>query len=79
VTHLVSTATFDGSQVRAEVRPENIPPAHPLSTLAGSDKGVVFSGRSIGRVVVTGGCSHPRGAAAAAFGDMLGAIEDRNL
>lgn len=77
VTHLVSTATFDGSEARAEVRPQNIPPTHPLSTLAGSDKGVVFTGRSIGRVVVTGGRSHPRGAAAAAFGDMLGAIEDR--
>ena len=78
VTQLLSTATFDGLQVRAEVRPENIPAAHPLSTLEGSDKGVVFTGRSIGQVVVTGGRSHPRGAAAAAFGDMLAAIDDRN-
>jgi homoserine dehydrogenase len=78
VTHLLSTATFDGSQVRAEVRPEKIPAAHPLSTLEGSDKGVVFTGRSIGQVVIAGGRSHPRGAAAAAFGDMLAAIEDRN-
>ena len=77
VTHLISTATFDGSQVTAEVRPEKLPGGHPLSTLAGSDKGVVFTGPSIGRVVLTGGRSHPRGAAAAAFGDMLEAIEER--
>jgi homoserine dehydrogenase len=32
VTHLLSTAAFDGSSVRAEVRPEKLPPAHPLST-----------------------------------------------
>ena len=79
VTHLMSTATFDGSQVTAEVRPEKLPDGHPLSTLAGSDKGVVFTGPSIGRVVLTGGRSHPRGAAAAAFGDMLEAIEERKL
>jgi homoserine dehydrogenase len=77
VTHLMSTASFDGSEVRAEVRPEKLPPAHPLSSLKGSDKGVVFTGGSIGRVVVTGGRSHPRGAAAAAFGDMLAAIGDQ--
>jgi homoserine dehydrogenase len=79
MTHLVSAATFDGSQVHAEVRPKNIPRDHPLSTLDGSDKGVVFTGRSIGRVAVLGGRSHPRGAAAAAFGDMLDAIEERKL
>lgn len=75
--HLLASATFDGSEVRARVRPEVLPSDHPLSGLTGSDKGVVIRGPSIGTVTVTGGRSHPRGAAAAAFGDMMAAIDSR--
>lgn len=44
---------------------------HPLGALKGRDKGVVFEGPAIGRVLVAGGRSHPRGAAAAVLGDIL--------
>lgn len=44
---------------------------HPLAALKGRDKGIVFEGPAIGRVLVAGGRSHPQGAAAAVLGDVV--------
>jgi homoserine dehydrogenase len=68
---LVGRAQRRGDEVTARVGPEVLDPGHPLSALRGRDKGVVFRGWAIGEVVVTGGRSHPGGAAAAALGDVL--------
>jgi len=68
---LVGRAQRRGDEVTARVEPEVLDPGHPLSALRGRDKGVVFRGQAIGEVVVTGGRSHPSGAAAAALGDVL--------
>jgi homoserine dehydrogenase len=59
----------DGFTLRVE--PRRIEPSHPLDALRGRDKGIVFRGPAIGDVVVTGGRSHPRGAAASVIGDVL--------
>jgi homoserine dehydrogenase len=68
---LVGRAQRRGDEVAARVEPEVLDPGHPLTALRGRDKGVVFRGEAIGEVVVTGGRSHPGGAAAAALGDVL--------
>lgn len=68
---LVGRAQRRDGEVSARVGPEVLDPGHPLSALRGRDKGVVFRGEAIGEVVVTGGRSHPEGAAAAALGDVL--------
>ncbi|HJQ72766.1 MAG TPA: hypothetical protein VJ887_05080 [Actinomycetota bacterium] len=68
---LVGRAQRRGDKVVARVGPEVLDPGHPLSALRERDKGVVFRGEAIGAVVVTGGRSHPGGAAAAALGDVL--------
>jgi homoserine dehydrogenase len=65
---LVGSARRDGELV---VEPRRFAPDHPLSGLRGRDKGVVFLGPSVGQVMVAGGRSHPRGAAAAVLGDVL--------
>lgn len=57
--------------VHLRVGPREIEMGHALGGLQGRDKGIVFYGRSIGQVVVSGGRSHPRGAAASVIGDVL--------
>jgi homoserine dehydrogenase len=66
--HLVGSARRDGDLV---VEPRRLTPDHPLSSLTGRDKGVVFFGPAVGQVLVAGGRSHPTGAAAAVLGDIL--------
>jgi homoserine dehydrogenase len=68
---LVGRAVREGEDVELEVGPSLIDREHPLALLRGSDKGVVFSGATIGRVVVSGGRSAPRSAAAAVLADIL--------
>jgi homoserine dehydrogenase len=65
---LVGRARRGGELV---VEPRRFAPDHPLSGLRGRDKGIVFLGPSVGQILVTGGRSHPRGAAAAVLGDVL--------
>ena len=57
-----------------EVGPEDLALEDPLSALKGRDKGIIFQGNEIGTVVLTGGRSHPRGAAAALLSDLLEAV-----
>jgi homoserine dehydrogenase len=68
---LVGRAERTAGGVCARVGVLRLEDDHPLARLRGSEKGVVFRGPGIGEVVVTGGRSHPRGAAGAAFGDVL--------
>jgi homoserine dehydrogenase len=73
---LVGRAERTGDGVRASVAPVRLAADHPLAHLRGSEKGVVFRGLHTGEVLVAGGRSHPRGAAAAALGDVLELLED---
>jgi homoserine dehydrogenase len=72
---LVGRAERGPDGVRASVAPVRLEPDHPLARLRGSEKGVVFRGAHTGEVLVAGGRSHPRGAAAAALGDVLELLE----
>lgn len=65
---LVGRAEREG---KLAVAPVLLAEDHLLAVLRGRNKGVVFEGPAIGRVVVTGGRSHPTGAAAAVLGDIL--------
>jgi homoserine dehydrogenase len=71
IVRLLGRAERTPDGVRARVGPLRLDDHHPLARLRGSEKGVVYRGPGIGEVVVTGGRSHPRGAAGAAFGDVL--------
>ncbi len=74
---LVGRAERRPGGVDARVSPVRLEPDHPLARLRGAEKGVVFRGLDTGEVLVAGGRSHPRGAAAAAMGDVLELMEDR--
>lgn len=63
--------------IRLSVEPRVLGLHHPLRHLEQRAKGIVFHGPSIGSVIVTGGRSHPRGAAAAVVGDVLELAERR--
>jgi homoserine dehydrogenase len=73
---LVARARRAGDGVEARVGPLRLELDHPLARLRGSEKGVVFRGPVIGEVLVAGGRSHPRAAAAAALGDVLEIVEE---
>ena len=68
---VVAEARVVGDTCKVEVGPEELGPHDPLSVLQGRDKGIVFEGPAIGMVTLSGGRSHPRGAAAAVLGDLL--------
>jgi homoserine dehydrogenase len=55
-----------------KVAPEVIEPSHPLYGVDGTNKGVAFFTDSMGTLVLTGGKSDPRGAAAALLRDLIG-------
>lgn len=74
---LVGRAERRPGGVHARVTPVRLDADHPLSRLRGAEKGVVFRGGDIGEVLVAGGRSHPRGAAAAALGDVLELTAER--
>jgi homoserine dehydrogenase len=67
-TRVVGRARREGGQV---VEPVLLAADHPLAALKGREKGVVFFGPAIGQVIVAGGRSHAKGAAAAVLGDVL--------
>ncbi|MGH2826366.1 MAG: homoserine dehydrogenase [Actinomycetota bacterium] len=71
---LTARARLVSGRCAIEVGPEELGPEDPLAALKGRDKGMVFQGPSIGTVALTGGRSHPRGAAAAVLSDLLEAI-----
>jgi homoserine dehydrogenase len=71
---LTARAHLVGDTCAIEVGPEELSPEDPLAALRGRDKGIVFQGDAIGSVALTGGRSHPRGAAAAVLSDLLEAI-----
>lgn len=73
---LVGRAERGPDGVRASVAPVRLAADHPLARLRGGEKGVVFRGTDTGEVLVAGGRSHPRGAAAAALGDVLELVEE---
>lgn len=75
--HLIGAAQRTNGAVVAEVRPRAVGADHPLAGLAPAEKGVVFDGPGIGRVLVSGGRSAPRGAASAVLGDVLRLAEAR--
>jgi homoserine dehydrogenase len=68
---LVGSGARRGDNVSLEVAPKTLPQDHPLASLKGLEKGIVFFGDSIGRVVISGGRSSPDGAAATLLGDTL--------
>jgi homoserine dehydrogenase len=67
-TRLVGRARREGTLV---VEPMLLTADHPLVTLKEREKGVVFFSPAIGQVMVAGGRSHAKGAAAAVLGDVL--------
>ena len=73
---LVGSARRADDGVDARVGPLRLDGDHPLAGLRGSEKGVVFRGPVVGDVLVSGGRSHPRAAAAAALGDVLEFVEE---
>lgn len=72
---LIGRATREGGVVNVDVGPSPLGTEHPLASLRGSEKGVVFRGPTIGHVVVSGGRSSPRGAAAAVLGDVVELVQ----
>jgi homoserine dehydrogenase len=72
---LVGSGARKGDDVSLEVAPKPLPQDHPLASLKGLEKGIIFFGDSIGRVVTSGGRSNPAGAAAAVLGDTLEIME----
>lgn len=71
LVRIVGRASRSPEGVTADVGPVSLGADHPLGTLSGPEKGVVFSGPAIGTVTIQGGRSHPRGAAAALLADAL--------
>jgi homoserine dehydrogenase len=68
---MTARAQLVGDTCPIEVGPEELAPEDPLAALKGRDKGIVFQGHAIGTVALTGGRSHPRGAAAAVLSDLV--------
>lgn len=68
---VVAEARVVGDTCNINVRPEGLRSHDPLGLLQGRDKGLVLEGPAIGTVTLSGGRSHPRGAAAAVLGDLL--------
>lgn len=68
---LLASVILKNEHLSLEVRPRNIPPSNPLYYVNGSNKGIVFETEEMGTVCVTGGASHPRGAAAAVLKDVI--------
>jgi len=60
-----------GSQYKAEVKPIALDSGHPLFGVNGTNKGIVYFTDTMGEVVVMGGKSDPRGAAAALLKDLI--------
>ena len=63
--------------LRIEVGPARLGRDHPLYSIKGTEKGILFQTDTMGTIVVTGGKSDPTGAAAALLKDIIG-IYDQN-
>jgi homoserine dehydrogenase len=59
------------SKEKLEVTPCELKPDHPLISVKGTNKGILFETIEMGAICCTGGASHPRGAAAAALKDVI--------
>jgi homoserine dehydrogenase len=68
---LVGRASFQDDQLIISVRPEALPPEHPLSHANGKNKAVRFVTDTLGELMITGGASGTRAAAAAILRDLL--------
>ncbi|MDQ0206853.1 homoserine dehydrogenase [Alkalicoccobacillus murimartini] len=68
---LVARAKVENDQVTLSVKPEYLSTTHPLSTVHGTNKGILFSTEEIGELFVSGGASSPVGAASAAIKDII--------
>lgn len=62
---------------KLSVRPEPVPAGHPFANLPGTAKAVLFKSRNMGDIVVSGGASDVKGAAASAIKDLIHILEER--
>jgi len=74
----VACASLDQPMVVA-VRLEAVPPANPLFSIAGPEKGAVFSCPDAGDITVQGGRSSPKGAAFAMLKDVFNLAGSHNV
>lgn len=58
-------------KVTLDVRPCELNDDHPLLRVDGTNKGILFETEEMGEICVTGGASHPKGAAMAALKDLI--------
>ncbi|MFK3936082.1 homoserine dehydrogenase [Alkalihalobacillus sp. NPDC078783] len=68
---LVARATHDAKQLVLSVKPEWLIKDHPLATVHGTNKGIIFNTQEMGEIIVSGGASSPVGAASAALKDII--------
>ncbi|SDC09907.1 homoserine dehydrogenase [Bacillus wiedmannii] len=69
---LIASAYKDkDGKVSLHVEPYKIDKNHPLAKVNGTEKGITFFTDTMGQVTTIGGASNPRGAAAAAFKDII--------
>ncbi|MEK4566323.1 homoserine dehydrogenase [Alkalihalobacillus sp. FSL R5-0424] len=68
---LVARATYEDHQLILSVKPEWLANGHPLAAVHGTNKGIVFTTKEMGELVVSGGASSPVGAASAALKDII--------
>ncbi len=68
---LIGRAFRRPSGVKAFVGPEELDTNHPLASLSGREKGITVETDTMGTISLTGGRSDPRGAAAAAYKDVI--------
>lgn len=69
---LLGVCVSDVKGIRLEVEPRFVSKDHPLYGIDGTEKGVVFWTDTMGKIVVSGGKSDPRGAGAALLKDIIG-------
>ena len=68
---LLASVILKNEHLSLEVRPRTIQSSNPLYYVNGTNKGIVFETEEMGTICVTGGASHPRGAAAAVLKDVI--------
>jgi len=73
---LLGSCYAESEKMRVSVRPEILGGDHPLYHVGGTEKGIVFTTDTMGRVVVSGGKSSPVGAAAAMLKDIINIYRD---
>lgn len=76
---LVGTAEWEGSELRATVRPLELEAKHPLAAVDGAEKGVTFHSDLLGTITVTGGASGRIPAAASILRDLINLVRQARL